>query len=66
MAAVTAVMYGIVRCVPLVLPEATFVRLAAEIVVGVAVYVGLSLLFRLEAFREIVAMLHRQLAEKRR
>ncbi len=65
-AAVTAVMYGVVRCVPLLLPEATFVRLATEIIVGVAVYVGLSLLFRLEAFREIAAMLRRQLAEKRR
>lgn len=60
-ALVTAAMYGVVRCIPLLLPEATFGRLAAEIVTGAALYVALLLLFRLEAFREIVLLLRRQL-----
>lgn len=57
---VTAAMYGAVYGVALsVGPPA--LRLGAEIVAGVVVYVGLSALFRLEAFRETVGTLRRML-----
>lgn len=62
--AVTAAMYGAVRCIPFWLPEATLGRLVLEIAVGVLCYLGLSALFRLEAFREVVALLRRQLSKR--
>lgn len=64
-AAVTAAMYGAVRCIPLWMPEATVGRLTVEIAVGALLYLALSALFRLEAFREAVALLRRQLERQR-
>lgn len=63
-AAVTAAMYGAVRCIPLWLPEATLGRLVVEIAVGALLYLALSALFRLEAFREVVTLLRRQLSKQ--
>ena len=40
-------------------------RLVLEVVVGVAIYVGLSALFRLEAFGEVVGLVRRQLQRRR-
>lgn len=59
-AAVTAAMYGAVRAVLLFLPFDGVLRLMIEIGVGVGVYVLLSAMFRLEAFRETVALVRRQ------
>lgn len=57
-AAVTAAMYGAVRGVAfLVEPQAW--RLVAEVAAGVAVYLSLSALFRLEGFRETLDTVRR-------
>lgn len=58
-ALLTGAMYAAVRCVPLWIAEPSLGRLAAEIATGAAVYLGGSLLFRLEAFREVVALLRK-------
>lgn len=59
-AVVTAVMYAAVRCVGIWFPEPSFGGLSFKIAAGVAVYGGLSLLFRLEAFRELVSIAGRR------
>lgn len=50
-------MYLAVRAVPLWLEEPTLVRLITEIAVGVAIYLGLSWCFRLEALKEVVGLI---------
>ncbi len=62
---VTGTMYAAVRCVPLWMSEPTLLRLLAEMAVGVAVYLGLSWLFRLEAFCEAVQLVKNQLKRAR-
>lgn len=59
-ALLTGAMYGAVRCVPLWIDEPSLGRLAAQIAIGVVVYVGGSRLFRLEAFGEAIALLRRR------
>ncbi|MDE5814863.1 MAG: oligosaccharide flippase family protein, partial [Alistipes sp.] len=55
----TAVMYATVRWSLQALPFDGLLRLLAEIGIGAAVYVLFSALFRLEAFRETVALARR-------
>ncbi len=62
-AAVTAAMYGAVRLTMRCLPFGDAGRLAVEIGVGIVVYVLLSVAFRLEAFRETVALVKRQIGQ---
>ncbi len=62
-ACVTAAMYGTVRLTMRCLPFGDAGRLTVEIVVGIVVYVLLSAVFRLEAFRETVALVKRQLGQ---
>lgn len=64
-AAVTALMFLLVRLTELYGPANDLLRLVLEVVVGVAVYVGLSALFRLEAFGEVVGLVRRQLQRRR-
>ncbi len=59
-AAVTAAMYAAVRLTAAWLPCGGMLRLLAEIGCGAAVYLLLSALFRLEAFRESVNLARRQ------
>ncbi len=58
--AATLVMYGAVRCVPMLMSETSLLRLLAEIAVGVAVYLGLSWMGRFEALREVLQLLKRR------
>lgn len=59
-ALVTGAMYAVVRGVEWFIPDPA-VRLTSGIAVGIVVYVGLSALFRLEAFRETVGMVRREM-----
>lgn len=59
---VSLAMYAAVRGVALLLPADALLRLVAELLVGVLVYGGLSWLFRLEAFREVSAIVKQQIA----
>lgn len=59
--AVTGAMYAAVRWGGELLPEGAFVRLFGRIAIGMATYLLLSLLFRLEALGEILALVHRQM-----
>lgn len=61
---VVALMYGAVRCVPMWMPEASLGRLVAEIGVGVTVYLVVSWIGRLEALREIVQLVRKQLSNR--
>ena len=63
-ALVSAAMYAAVRATALWLPGNDILRLLAEVSVGVLVYVGLSWGCRLEAFREVCAIVKKQLARK--
>lgn len=65
-AVVSAAMYGGVRGVGMLLPDAGALRLVAEIATGVAIYVALSALFRLEAFREVLDLARRQFRHRAR
>lgn len=56
-----ATMYAGVRAVGLLMPEEGLLRLMAEIAAGIVVYLLVSVLFRLEAFREVKELLRRQL-----
>lgn len=58
---VSAAMYAAVRGVAWALPDRTLLRLVVEIVTGAALYLLLSLLFRLEAFSELRTIVRRQL-----
>lgn len=60
-AAVSGAMYGAVRCGAAWLVADAWLRLGAEVLLGVAVYVLGSALLRLEAFREVVALVRRQI-----
>lgn len=62
-ACVTAAMYGAVRLTMRSLPFDGVGRLSIEIGVGIVVYVLLSAAFRLEAFRETVALVKRQIGQ---
>lgn len=62
-ACVTAAMYGAVRLAMRCLPFGDAGRLAVEIAVGIVVYVLLSAVFRLEAFRETLALVKRQIGQ---
>lgn len=57
---VTMAMYAVVRVTGWWI-EDPLLRLLSEVAVGVAVYGGLAALCRLEAFREIVGLLRREL-----
>lgn len=55
------VMYGVVRCTALAIPDGGGLRLVAEIAAGAICYVTISALFRLEAFRETMSIVRKQL-----
>ena len=59
-----AAMYGAVRLTARAIPEHALLRLMAEVTAGAVSYVLLSALFRLEAFREVVALARRQFIRK--
>lgn len=63
-AVVSGVMYLTVRGITFWWHDCSVLRLLTEIVAGVVVYVGLSWIFRLEAFAEIIALLRKQLGAK--
>ena len=63
-ALVAAAMYCSVRLSVRLLPDDALLRLVAGIAVGVASYVGLAALFRLEAFRETLGILRKQLLHR--
>ena len=63
-ALVSAAMYATVRAVGLLIPQEGVLRLMAEIGAGALSYLLLSALFRLEAFREVVDLLRRQLRKR--
>lgn len=64
-ALLSAAMYAVVRLTAAV-PGNDLLRLVAEIAAGALCYLLLSALFRLEAFREVVAIVRRQLKKKDR
>ena len=55
-----AAMYGAVRLTARAIPEHALLRLMAEVAAGAVSYVLLSALFRLEAFREVAAIVRKQ------
>ena len=60
-AVVSAVMVGGVKAVTLWLVDPSWMRLGAQIALGVVLFLGLSVLFRLEALQEIISLLKMQL-----
>lgn len=62
-AVVTAAMYGAVRLAAHLVPFDGVLRLMTEIGVGVGVYVLLSVVLRLEAFRETISLVKRQFGQ---
>ena len=65
-ALLSAAMYAVVRLTAAAVPGNDLLRLVAEIAAGALCYLLLSALFRLEAFREVVAIVRRQLKKKDR
>ncbi len=63
-ALVSVTMYAAVRGVAQLLPEEGLLRLLAEIGTGAVVYLLLSVVFRLEAFREVAELLRNQLKKR--
>ena len=61
---VVGALYALVRVMVLAVPGNALLRLLAEVAAGVVSYVLLSALFRLEAFREVVALARRQFIRK--
>lgn len=59
---VTAAMYGIVRLTGWAVRDNSLLRLFAEIAAGAAAYLIFSAVFRLEAYREVVGMIKKQVA----
>lgn len=57
-------MYAVVRLTAAAIPGNDLLRLVAEVAAGAACYLLLSALFRLEAFRELVAIVRRQLKKR--
>ena len=64
MALLSVVMWLAVRGVGMWIPDSAILRLLAGVTVGVALYVGLSALFRLEAFRLVCDLLKKQIVHK--
>ena len=64
MALLSAAMWLAVRGVAALIPDSAVLRLLAGVSVGVVFYVGLSALFRLEAFREVCDLLKKQIVHK--
>ncbi len=62
-AAVAAVMYAGVRLSAAWLPANNIAALGAKIAVGILIYTMLSAVFRLEAFREMVTLIKKQLSK---
>ena len=65
-ALLSAAMYAVVRFTAAAVHGNALLRLVAEIAAGALCYLLLSALFRLEAFREVVAIVRRQLKKKDR
>ncbi len=65
-AALSAAMYAVVRITAAAIPGGDLLRLVAEVAAGAVCYLLLSALFRLEAFRELAAIVRRQLMKKDR
>lgn len=63
-ACVAVTMYIAVRLTALALPDHALLRLMTEVAVGVLSYLLLSALLRLEAFREMFAIIKKQVARK--
>lgn len=61
---VAGAMYAAVRLTAFALPGNALLRLMAEVAAGVASYVLLSALFRLEAFREVLALVRKQFVRR--
>lgn len=61
---VAAAMYAVVRGVAFALPGNDLLRLMAEVAAGVVSYLLFSALFRLEAFRVVVAIVRNQFARR--
>ena len=57
-------MYAVVRFTAAAVHGNDLLRLVAEIAAGALCYLLLSALFRLEAFREVVAIVRRQLKKR--
>ena len=60
-ALLAGVMYGGVSLVSVWLVEPSWLRFGLQIAIGATIYLGLSWLFRMEALREIVALIQQQL-----
>ncbi len=60
-AAISCVMYVVVRLVTAMMPDATMLRLMTEIAAGCVTYLLLSALFRLAAFREVITLIRKQI-----
>ncbi len=60
-ALLAGVMYGGVSLVSLWFVEPSWLRFGLQIAIGATIYLGLSWLFRMEALREIVALIQQQL-----
>lgn len=63
-ALVSVAMYAAVWLTGFAVPDNATLRLLAKIVAGVVTYAGLSALFRLEAFDEVVGIIKKQVARK--
>ena len=63
-ALVSGTMYVLVRLSASILPGSDILRLVAELATGVVSYLVLSALFRLEAFREVTAIIKKQVARR--
>lgn len=63
-AAVSGAMYVAVRLTAVAVPDNALLRLMAQIAAGAISYIVLAALFRLEAFRETVALLKKQIVRK--
>lgn len=61
---VSAAMYAVVRLTAQAVADNALLRLTAQVAAGIACYVLLSALFRLEAFREVMAILRKQFASR--
>ena len=61
-ALVSGTMYLLVRLTACAVPGHLLLRLAAQLLVGAAAYVGLSVLFRLEAFGLLCDLMKKQAA----
>ena len=61
---VSTAMYAGVKTVTVWLTDPSWLRFGLQIAVGIATYLGLSLLLRLEALRELWTLLQNQLRNK--